>query len=40
MAKASTRTVKIGTSKSSGGTMPCNICHGTGRVKKPTQKKK
>lgn len=34
------RTVKGGGTGSSGGTRPCNICHGTGRVPKQTKKKK
>lgn len=40
MAKITTKTVKgNGTNSSSGGTRPCNICHGTGRVPKTYKKK-
>lgn len=40
MAKITTKTVKLGTTKGSGGSRPCNICHGTGRVPKSYGKKK
>ena len=41
MAKIKTTSVKgKGTNSTYSGTMPCNICRGTGRVKKPTKKKK
>ena len=39
MAKITTKTVKLGTTKSSSGTRPCNICHGTGKVPKSHKKK-
>lgn len=39
-AKSTTTTVKLGTTKSSGETRPCNICHGTGKVPKTYKKKK
>lgn len=36
----STKTVKgSGTSSSTSGSRPCNICHGTGRVPKTNKKK-
>lgn len=38
-AKATT-TVKLGASKSSSGTVPCNMCKGTGRLKAGYNKKK
>lgn len=41
MAKIKTTTVKgNGTSSSTSGTRPCNICRGTGRVKASNNKKK
>ena len=41
MAKIKTTTVKGGgTNSTTSGTMPCNICHGTGRVPKNNGKKK
>ena len=41
MAKASVRTVKgNGTKSGASGTVPCNLCHGTGRLKSGYNKKK
>lgn len=41
MAKITTTTAKLGKKNSStSSTMPCNVCHGTGRQKKPYSKKK
>lgn len=41
MAKITTTTVKGGgTNSTSSGTVPCNVCHGTGRLKAGYNKNK
>jgi len=40
MAKASSRKVKLGTTKASSGSVPCNMCKGTGRLKEGYNRKK
>lgn len=42
MAKITTKktTVKLGKSSSSSGTVPCNMCKGTGKLPKGYNKKK
>lgn len=43
MPKITTKTTTVkggGTKTSSSGTVPCNVCHGTGRLKSGYNKKK